>query len=117
MTRDIDVIIPQKDNSLIETLVEKVATEQNLPKGKQAWLNDGVSFFGLQSKSDQTVFEHPNLIVYTASWSELLGMKLSGAWRRNADFDDAIHIMRQIGGTNRIEMLTKLLEYKNLSPS
>jgi len=116
MTRDIDVIIPQKDKSLIETLVEQVSTEQNLPKGKQAWLNDGVSFFGLQTKSDQTVFEHPNLTVYTASWSELLGMKLSGAWRRDADFDDAIHIMRQIGGTNRIEMLTKSLEYKNLSP-
>ncbi|MET1254831.1 nucleotidyltransferase [Aliikangiella maris] len=45
MTRDIDVIIPKKEKDLIESLVDQVADEQNLPKGKHAWLNDGVSFF------------------------------------------------------------------------
>ncbi len=116
MTRDIDVIIPQKDKQLIEDLVNQVAGEQNLPKGKHAWLNDGVSFFGLQTKSNQKVFSHPNLIVYTASWHELLGMKLSGAWRRDADYHDAIHILRQIGGKNRNETLTKSMKYRNFSP-
>lgn len=94
MTRDIDVIIPQKDKTLIADLVETVAKEQKLPSGKQAWLNDGVSFFGLQTRSNNKIFDHSNLVVFTASWYELLGMKLSGAWRRDADFNDAIHILR-----------------------
>lgn len=68
MTRDIDVIIPQKDKILITELVEKVAGELNLPSGNHAWLNDGVSFFGLQTKSNKKIFDHPNLVVFTASW-------------------------------------------------
>jgi hypothetical protein len=116
MTRDIDVIIPQKDKQLIEDLVNQVASEQNLPKGKHAWLNDGVSFFGLQTKSENTIFAHPNLTVYIASWYELLGMKLSGAWRRDADYIDAIHILRQIGDKNRNQTLSRSMKYKNLSP-
>jgi len=116
MTRDIDVIFPQKDKNLIEDLVNQVADEQNLPSGKHAWLNDGVSFFGLQTKSDKTIFTHPNLTVFIASWYELLGMKLSGAWRRDADYVDAIHILRQIGDKNRNQTLSESIKYKNLSP-
>jgi len=53
MTRDIDVIIPPKDKDLVAKLVDQVADEQQLPKGNHAWLNDGVSFFGLQTKSNK----------------------------------------------------------------
>lgn len=116
MTQDIDVIIPSKDKNLIFELVDKVADEQKLPRGKHAWLNDGVSFFGLQTKSDKRIFDHPNLVVFTASWYELLGMKLSGAWRRDADFNDAIHILRQIGDKNREETLAKSMKYRNFTP-
>ncbi|WP_289245280.1 hypothetical protein [uncultured Methylophaga sp.] len=116
MTRDIDVIIPAKDKSLITGLVDQVAEEQKLPKGNHAWLNDGVSFFGLQTKSDKRIFNHPNLVVFTASWFELLGMKLSGAWRRDADYNDAIHILRQIGDKDRNQTLTRSMKYRNFSP-
>lgn len=116
MTRDIDVIIPQKDKALIEELVETVAKEQNLPGGNHAWLNDGVSFFGLQTRSNKRIFDHPNLIVFTASWYELLGMKLSGAWRRDADFNDAVHILRQIGSKDKEMALKESIRYKNFSP-
>ncbi len=116
MTKDIDVIIPQKDKELITKLVEEVAKEQGLPKSPHAWLNDGVSFFGLQTKSDKKIFNHPNLVVFTASWHELLGMKLSGAWRRDADFNDAIHILRQIGKIDKAETLKKSMQYRNFAP-
>jgi hypothetical protein len=43
----------------------------------------------LQTKSANVVFRHSHLAVYSASWYELLGMKLSGAWRRDADFHAA----------------------------
>ena len=116
MTQDIDVIIPSQDRELIIELVDKVAEEQDLPKGRHAWLNDGISFFGLQTKSNRQIFYHANLVVFTASWYELLGMKLSGAWRRDADFNDAIHILRQIGQNNRAETLKKSMKYRNLTP-
>ena len=116
MTRDIDVIIQPKDKDLIVELVNTVAEEQDLPAGDHAWLNDGVSFFGLQTKSDKKIFNHPNLVVFTASWFELLGMKLSGAWRRDADFNDAIHILRQIGNDDKKKTLETSMKYRNFSP-
>lgn len=116
MTRDIDVIIPPQEKDLIQELVEQVAKEQDLPTGRHAWLNDGVSFFGLQTKSDNTIFNHPNLEVFTASWAELLGMKLSGAWRRDADFNDAIHILRQIGDQHKEQTLVNSMKYRNFTP-
>lgn len=116
MTRDIDVIIPPKDKELIADLVETVAKEQGLPSGNHAWLNDGVSFFGLKTRSNKKVFDHPNLVVFTASWYELLGMKLSGAWRRDADFNDAVHILRQIGSKDKEKAFKESIRYKNFSP-
>lgn len=117
MTRDIDVIFPHRDKELLTNLIEQVGVEQNLPTGKHAWLNDGVSFFGLQTKSNNVIFRHSNLVLYSASWYELLGMKLSGAWRRDADFNDAIHILRAIGEENREETLKQSLKHKNFSPN
>ncbi len=116
MTRDIDVIFPKRNKALLTQLINQIASEQKLPAGKHAWLNDGVSFFGLQTKSTNVIFSHSNLTVYSASWYELLGMKLSGAWRRDADFNDAIHILRAIGNKNKTETLSESLRYKNFAP-
>lgn len=116
MTRDIDVIMPAKDRDLLLRLIDQVAKEQNLPTGKHAWLNDGVAFFGLQTKSANVVFRHPHLVVYSATWYELLGMKLSGAWRRDADFDDAIQILRKIGKENKAQTLAQASRFKNFTP-
>lgn len=116
MTRDIDVVMPPQDRDLLMELADRVAKEQNLPTGKSAWLNDGVSFFGLQTRSNNVIFRHANLVVYSATWHELLGMKLSGAWRRDADFDDAIQILRKIGKQNKAETLAQALKFKNFTP-
>ncbi len=116
MTRDIDAIFPDKQRDLLVTLIEQVSREQNLPGGKHAWLNDGVSFFGLETKSNNVIFKHSHLTLYSASWYELLGMKLSGAWRRDSDFDDAIEILKKIGSDKKTEILEKSLKYKNFSP-
>ncbi len=109
MTRDIDAIFPPSQKKILTMLIEQVSSEQNLPSGKHAWLNDGVSFFGLQTKSNNVIFRHNHLVLYAASWYELLGMKLSGAWRRDADFDDAIQILRKIGKEDKIETLKENL--------
>ncbi|MCF6338288.1 MAG: DUF6036 family nucleotidyltransferase [Gammaproteobacteria bacterium] len=116
MTRDIDAIFPDKQHDLLVTLIDQVSQEQNLPSGKHAWLNDGVSFFGLETKSNNVVFKHSNLTLYSASWYELLGMKLSGAWRRDSDFDDAIEILKRIGSDNKLDILKKSIKHKNFSP-
>lgn len=116
MTRDIDVIIPEHDKVLLTRLITQVATEQNLPTGKHAWLNDSISFFGLQTKSTNLIFRHPHLTLFSASWHELLGMKLSGAWRRDTDFNDAVHILREIGSNTKQHTLIEALKYKNFSP-
>jgi len=120
MTQDIDAIFPPKQKQILTMLINQVSKEQNLPSGEHAWLNDGVSFFGLQTKSNNVIFRHSHLVLYTANWYEnwyeLLGMKLSGAWRRDADFDDAIQILRQIGPEGKIEILKESIKYKNLSP-
>jgi hypothetical protein len=115
-TRDIDVIMPFQDRELLIELAGQVAKEQSLPTGRSPWLNDGVSFFGLQTRSNNVIFQHTNLIVYTATWYELLGMKLSGAWRRDADFDDAVQILRRIGKRNKADTLSRALRFKNLTP-
>ena len=116
MTQDIDAIFPPKQKTILTMLINQVSKEQNLPSGEHAWLNDSVSFFGLQTKSNNVIFKHSHLVLYTASWYELLGMKLSGAWRRDADFDDAIQILIKIGQESKIETLKESIKYKNLSP-
>ncbi len=115
-TRDIDVVMPPQDRELLIELAGQVAKEQGLPTGKSPWLNDGVSFFGLQTRSINVIFRHTNLVLYSATWHELLGMKLSGAWRRDADFDDAVQILRRIGKKNKTGTLSQALRFKNLTP-
>lgn len=43
-------------------------------------------------------------------------MKLSGAWRRDADFNDAVHILRQIGNGDKEKSLKESIRHKNFSP-
>ena len=116
MTRDVDVIIQEKDKVLLKALINQVGREQNLPIGDHAWLNDGVSFFGLKTKSTNLIFNHSHLAVFSASWHELLGMKLSGAWRRRTDYNDAVHILRKIGNKNKEKTLKEAMQYRNFSP-
>ena len=99
---------------LLEELIKKVANEQKLPAD---WMNSSVEFFGVQTKSDIIIFKKENLILYAAEWEEMLGMKLSGAFRGNKDIDDAMEIIRQIGNKNKNETLEKVIKYKNFTPN
>lgn len=97
-TKDVDTIYPPGKKRLMEELIKKVSTEQDLPHD---WMNSGVEFFGVQTKSEIIIFKKDNLILYAAEWEEMLGMKLSGAFRGNKDIDDAKEILMQIGNKNK----------------
>lgn len=97
----------------MEALIEHVATEQHLPHD---WMNSSVAFFGVHTKSDMIIFQREHLILYAAEWEEMLGMKLSGAFRGNKDIDDAVEILKQIGNTSKEDTLEQVVKYKNFTP-
>ncbi|MDM8522967.1 DUF6036 family nucleotidyltransferase [Desulfococcaceae bacterium HSG8] len=112
-TKDVDAVYPVGKEKLMEEIIKTVSAEQNLPDD---WMNSGVEFFGVQTKSRNVIFKQENLILYAAEWEEMLGMKLSGAFRGNKDIDDAMEILKQIGNKNRSETLIKVVKYKNFTP-
>ncbi|MBC8397797.1 MAG: hypothetical protein H8E16_11960 [Flavobacteriales bacterium] len=115
-TKDIDAIFPNNPDKLkiLKELIDEVSEEQNLEKG--VWLNDSISFFGLETKSKLKIFNHSNLVLYSAKWEELLGMKLSGAWRSDKDKDDALETLKRIKGKSKEEILKLAIKYKNAAP-
>lgn len=115
-TYDIDAVFPDRHKRLLTELIDEVARERGLPRGDSPWLNDSVSFFGLQTRSDNVVFNHANLVIYSASWTELLGMKLSGGWRRDEDASDAVEILKRIGPTDKDRTLQEAIKFKNFTP-
>jgi hypothetical protein len=113
-TKDVDTVYPPGKEELMEELIQHVATEQHLPTD---WMNSSVKFFGVHTKSHIIIFQREHLILYAAEWEEMLGMKLSGAFRGNKDIDDAMEILKQIGNTHKDETLGKVLKYKNFTPN
>lgn len=105
---------PPGKEHLMEELIRHVATEQDLPND---WMNSSVNFFGVQTRSDIIIFQKDNLLLYAAEWEEMLGMKLSGAFRGNKDIDDAMEILKHIGNNNKDNTLKKVLKYKNFTPN
>jgi len=112
-TKDVDTIFPQKKRKMIEELVTKVSMEQNLPRD---WMNSSVEFFGVQTKSEIIIFKKDCLTLYAAEWEEMLGMKLSGAFRGNKDINDAMEILKKIGNHNKSQTVEKVIKYKNFTP-
>ncbi len=112
-TKDVDTVYPPGKEQLMEELIQHVAAEQHLPND---WMNSSVTFFGVQTKSHIIIFQKENLLLYAAEWEEMLGMKLSGAFRGNKDIDDAMEILKQIGNTHKDETLEKVMKYKNFTP-
>lgn len=119
-TKDIDAIFPNnaRVKALLKDLVDQVAKEQNLPTGRDGWLNDDMSQFkGPRLVSSSTViFQHSHLVLYAASWEQMLGRKLSGAYHRAGyrDESDAIEILKHIGNNDRDGVLQKVIKYKNV---
>ena len=112
-TKDVDAVYPVGKEKLMEELIKAVSDEQGLPDD---WMNSSVEFFGVQTKSQTVIFKRENLILYAAEWEEMLGMKLSGAFRGNKDVDDAKEILKRIGNKNKSETLRKTIKYKNFTP-
>jgi len=112
-TKDVDTIFPQEKKKMIEELIVKVSIEQNLPND---WMNSSVEFFGVQTRSEIIIFKKDFLTLYAAEWEEMLGMKLSGAFRGNKDIDDAVEILKKIGKHNKSQTIEKVIKYKNFTP-
>ncbi len=112
-TKDVDAIYPVGKEKLMTKLIKAVSDELNLPDD---WMNSSVEFFGVQTKSKTVVFKQESLILYAAEWEEMLGMKLSGAFRGNKDIDDAKEILKRIGNQGKAETLKKVIKYKNFTP-
>lgn len=118
MTQDIDAIFPDDESArvLLEDLVNQVGIELELDTdGMTPWLNDSVSFFGLETRSNTVVFEHPNLVLVAATWEEMLAHKIL-AYRHEKDRQDAVLLLKQITSRDRDHVFTQVLKYVPESP-
>lgn len=103
ITHDVDAIFPANpdDRKLLIQAIKQVSQEQGLAsEGSELgdaslWLNDSVSFFGLETKSDVVIFKHPNLVLKAASWEELLAHKVHAS-RDDKDRQDAVLLLQEI---------------------
>ncbi len=113
-THDIDAIFPanHRKRNLLEKLITQVADEMKLEK---TWLNDSISFFGLETKSNIVVFKHKYLILRAAKWEELLAHKIH-AFRSKDDINDARLILKQLKGFKKEGLFCKVKKYKPISP-
>lgn len=113
-THDIDAIFPdnQRKRKLLEKLITQVADEMKFEK---TWLNDSLSFFGLETKSDIIVFRHSHLILRAAEWEELLAHKIH-AFRSRDDINDARLILKELKGFKKDALFCKVKKYKPISP-
>lgn len=97
-TMDVDALFPKDsvDNTAVKALVLQVAREHNLPGDEESpWFNDSIAFFGLKTRSENTVFASGGLSLVAASWEEMLAHKLN-AFRSDKDVMDAVAYMREL---------------------
>lgn len=118
MTHDVDVLFPDNLHltELVKKLVDDVGAELGLEHGpRDKWLNDSVSFIGLQSRSQTIVFQHPHLVLKAADWHEMLAHKLT-AFRGNRDISDAVHYLKEIPSKNKQEVFRTVSDYRPFVP-
>ncbi len=114
MTKDVDAVFPDSpaDRELLKDLINQVASELKLP---DEWLNDSISFFGLETESDVIIFRHSHLRLRAAKWEELLAHKIH-AFRRKEDINDARLILSEIRGFSKEKLFEELKKYEPISP-
>jgi hypothetical protein len=118
MTQDIDAIFPANlvNKQLLIKLIKQVGEEMDLACDERSlWFNDSVSFFGLQTKSNIIIFQHPFLILKAAAWEELLAHKVH-AFRHDKDIEDAVRLLKEITNKEKEEIYDDLKKYFPLSP-
>ncbi len=118
MTHDVDVLFPNNPHlvQLLKDLVDEVGKELGLEHGpRDKWLNDSVSFIGLQSKSNTVVFKHSHLVLKAADWHEMLAHKLT-AFRGQRDVNDAVHFLKAVQSKNKSIVFEKVCHYRPFVP-
>ena len=91
MTKDIDALYEPK--TIINQLVAKIASEDNLPGG---WLNDSVKGFVSDAAPHEDFLSLPNLKIATVTADYLLAMKLMSARFGETDYDDVRFLMQKL---------------------
>jgi hypothetical protein len=103
--------ISKPEASDMRAAAARVAARLGLPTD---WLNDGAKGYMLKVDLGPIVFEAENLIVYSASYVQLLAMKL-WAWRDDQDFEDAARLLEAILASSplltREELWAKLEQF------
>lgn len=100
VTRDVDGLITEGHGTVMEA-AQRVATHLSLPRG---WLNEGVSIY-LSTEDDLSrvrTFDHPNLIVYSASTEHMLSLKTRAA--RAQDIEDLRLLAAELGLSSASEI-------------
>ena len=118
MTEDVDAIFPYNpaNRALLVSLIKQVGDELGFATSpRSVWFNDSVSFFGLQTKSDVVVFNHPFLCLKAAKWEELLAHKVH-AFRDEKDIADAVLLFKQITGKTSDQLFADVVRYAPISP-
>lgn len=118
MTEDVDAIFPSNpaNRALLVSLIKQVGDELGFATNpRSVWFNDSLSFFGLQTKSDVVVFNHPFLCLKAAKWEELLAHKVH-AFRDEKDIADAVLLFRQITGKTTDQIFADVVRYAPISP-
>lgn len=119
MTHDVDVLFPNNPAvvQILRNAIDQVGSRFNLASGpRDKWFNDGVSFFGLKTKSDVVIFRHPFLVLRAADWHEMLAHKLT-AFRGDRDILDAEHFLREIKAGDKQAIFLKVSQYRPFVPS
>jgi|GEM_PF-1164281 len=118
MTQDVDAIFPAREDNknLLKKLIKQVGEEMGLAvDGSSMWFNDGVSFFGLETRSDVVIFKHPCLVLKAASWEELFAHKVKAS-RDEQDIEDAMHLLGEIRGKSKEDVYKAVEKYAPVSP-
>lgn len=92
MTKDIDALYEPK--TVINSLVSKIAVEENLPDD---WLNDSVKGFVIPAAPREDFLTYPGLKVTTVTAEYLLAMKLISARYGETDYGDIRFLMQKLG--------------------
>jgi len=118
MTQDVDAIFPANpaNKELLIRLIKQVGEEMGLATNdKSLWFNDSVSFFGLETKSNVIIFQHPFLVLKAAAWEELLAHKVHAS-RHDKDIQDAVRILQEIKGKDKETIYTAVKKYSPFTP-
>lgn len=118
MTQDVDAIFPANpaNKQLLVKLIKQVGEEMGLAADERSlWFNDSVSFFGLETKSNVVIFQHPFLVLKAATWEELLAHKVHAS-RHDKDIQDAVLMLKEIKDKDKERIYEAVKKFAPFTP-